>query len=160
MGPRFWKLYGWDWKEPSDWQQSRLSDWLPFRASAQQGTAPVFATACAFTSHPLLPGDVRVALAESLRLACARSALRSDDVPLGVRAPARGLPAPGSEGLGTPKEQKAETTASLFTASPQHPNVLYLLLSSKIPGLLSGKESEHPSRHHTCVAMPVCPALA
>lgn len=55
MGPRFWKWQGWDWREPRDWQQARLPDWLPFRPSAQRASAPALAASFSFSSRPLLP---------------------------------------------------------------------------------------------------------
>lgn len=55
MGPRFWKWHGWDWREPHDWQQPRLPDWLPFRPLAQRGSALLLAAALALVSRPLLP---------------------------------------------------------------------------------------------------------
>lgn len=99
--------------------------------------------------RPRLPGDAQVALAESLRPACARSAPRSQAAPGGERAPARGRRAPGGSGLGDPSgEQKArrggapdfKSLCSLHTASL--PASKHFLTSSlgRAPGCSLGEE--------------------
>lgn len=99
--------------------------------------------------RPRLPGDAQVALAESLRPACARSAPRSQDAPGGERAQARGRRVPGGSGLGDPpREQKAggggapnfKSLHSVHTASL--PASKHFLTSSlgRAPGCSLGEE--------------------
>lgn len=96
--------------------------------------------------RPRLPGDAQVALAESLRPACARSAPRSQDAPGGERAPARGRRVPGrlwaggppqgakGRGRGSPQLQKPSLRAHRFPSSIQ---TFSYLLPWKSAGLLS-----------------------
>lgn len=155
VGPRFWKWQGWDWREPRDWQQARLPDWLPFRPSAQRARAPALAAAFAFASRPLLPRSPAsppptgcpsctcrkfAAGLRAQRLAFPVRALRracAGTRPKGARRPWAGGPLRGAkgEGRGSPQLQKHSLTAHRVPSSIQ---TLSYLLPWKSAGLFSG----------------------